>query len=120
MTELLIKWAAYAGVLVLGAGLMPTVKIRSWGAAFGAAALFGVANVLLGWLITFLVKVLLFLPMILTLGLAWFLVPIVVNMILLKLADNASGDGVRIESFGGLFGLATLVSLTGFALTKLM
>lgn len=120
MFDLLIKWVAYAGVLMAAASMMKSVHVRSWGAAFGGAAVFGVANVLLGWLLGFLIKVFALPITIITLGLFLLVVPVLVNMVLLKIADNASGDDVQIESTGGLFGLATVVSVTGFALEKLL
>lgn len=89
MTEILAHWGVTAAVFMACAGVARSVTVRSWGAAFGAAAVFGVANVLLSWLLGFLLKALLFLPAILTLGLAWLVVPLLVNMALLKLTDVA-------------------------------
>ena len=62
MIDVLIQWAALSMTLMGAAVIMQGVTIRSWRAAVAAAATFGLANVLLGWLLTFLVKVIVFLP----------------------------------------------------------
>ena len=104
---LLIKWAVLSGVLMGAAALMPTVKVRSWPAAIAGAAVFGIANVLLGWLLTFVATIL-------TLGLFGLLVPIVVNMVLLKIADQYTGEGLNLGDLPSLFGLSAVVSLTSY------
>lgn len=120
MIALLIKWAVYAAALMLGARVIDTVKIRDWGSAFGGAAAFGVANVLLGWLLTFLITLFGLPVTILTLGLFLFLIPLIVNMALLKIADAMTGDAFVVESMGGLFGLALFMSGAGFVAQKLI
>lgn len=120
MIELLVKWAACAGALMLGASMMKTVKVRSWGAAFAGAAVFGIANALLGWLITWVITVLTLPLTILTLGLFLVLIGTLVNMVLLKIADGVTGDAIEIEGVGALFGLAVLVSLASWLVSVLM
>jgi uncharacterized membrane protein YvlD (DUF360 family) len=108
---LLVKWAIFSAVFMVAAAATPQIRVRSWGAAFGAAALFGVANLAIGWLVRFLLKVVLFLPAVLTLGLAYAIVPILVNMLLLKIADSALGDALEIRGAGALFALALALSV---------
>ena len=97
------------------------VTIRSWRAAVAAAAVLGLANVLLGWLLTFLVKVIVFLPNIFTFGLLSLFVPVAVNMVLLKIADDATGDGLEVDGVSTLFSLSAAVTassaITGWMLT---
>ncbi len=112
--ELLVKWAACAAALMVGASMMKTVKVQSWGAAFAGALVFGIGNALLGWLLTWIIAVLTLPVTILTLGLFLLVIGTLVNMVLLKIADAATGDAIEIESAGGLFGLAVLVSLASW------
>lgn len=118
MLALLWKWAVISGVFMGAAALTPQIRVRSWPAAFGAAAAFGVANVLLGWLVKVLLKVVLFLPAVLTLGLAYAVVPILVNMLMLKLADHLLEDALEIRGIGPLFGLACAMSLASALLFR--
>lgn len=120
MFELLVHWAACAAALMIGASMMKTVKVRSWGAAFAGAAIFGIANVLLGWLLTWIIGILTLPLTVLTLGLFLLVIGTLVNMVLLKIADAATGDAVEIESIGGLFGLALLVSLASWLVDVVM
>lgn len=113
MIDLLITWAVFAAALMLGANLMSTVHVKSWGTAFGAAAAFGVLNALLGGLITPLVKILSIPAIIVTLGIFALFIHTIVNMILLKLADGVVGEEFEIDSFGGLFGLALTMGFAG-------
>ncbi|MEZ4465941.1 MAG: hypothetical protein R3F60_07710 [bacterium] len=79
-----------------------------------AVATFGLANVALVWLLTFILKAVLFLPLILSLGLIGLLIPIAVNAVLLKAIDVKFGEAVRFDSFKALLGTATAVSAGSF------
>lgn len=120
MMAIVWTWAALTSVFVVAAAALPTVKVRSWGVAIAAAAVFGVANTLLGWLLTFLTKALLFLPTILTLGLAGLLVPVIVNMVLLKITDASIGEEFEIEGVGALASLSVAVSVTGMVVGQFL
>ncbi len=108
MITLLWKWAVLSGVFMAAAALLPDVKVRSWGAAAGAALVFGISNAVLGWLLSGITTVVLFLPNFVTFGL---LVPLVVNMALLKLTDVVVEEDLDIEGWRGLLGTATAVSV---------
>ena len=120
MIDLAIKWAAYSAVLMGAAQMLPTVQVRSWGSAFGVVAVFGVANVLLGFLLKIILGILLFLPAILSLGLVYGLIPIIVNMVLLKVADGATGDDLEIKGVPTLAGLAGALTATGYVLGQVL
>ena len=120
MGDLLIKWAAISGALMTAASMMPSVQIRSWGAAFGGAAIFGIANLLLGWLLTLVAKIVLFLPAVVTLGLVYLVVPVGVNMILLKMADRATGDDMVIHGVSALLTLSLAVTVTTGLVNRLL
>jgi len=65
-----------------------------------------VLNVLLGWLI----RVALFVPAILTLGLLFLFIPFIVNAILLWLTDKLIRS-FEIETFGALLASSALITL---------
>jgi putative membrane protein len=70
-------------VLVL-ARVHPDVRVRSIGSAILVAVIFSVLNFFLGWLI----RAVLFVPAIFTLGLLFLFVPFIVNTVLLWLTDK--------------------------------
>jgi putative membrane protein len=93
----LIHIAVLAVTVFLLAKLLPSVRIRSAGTAVVVAIVFSVLNFFLGWLIRFM----LFVPAVLTLGLLFFFVPFIVNTVLLWLTDKAMAS-FEIRSLRGL------------------
>ena len=120
MIDIAIKWICFSAVLMAAASLMPTVRIRSWAAAFGGVAAFGIANVALGWLLTFIAKVFLALPNLFTFGLVWFLIPVAVNMILLRLAIAATDESIEVDGLSALATLALTLTATGGAMNAIL
>ncbi|MEE2757057.1 MAG: phage holin family protein [Myxococcota bacterium] len=110
--ELLYKWAVLSAVLLVAAAALPNVKIKSPFAAVFGAAVFGVMNVICGWFLETIMGMILFLPRILTFGLLGVLVPIGVNMILLKMATGATDGDIEIDGLAGLAALSAIVSAT--------
>ena len=96
MTTLLHLAALTATVLLLER-LLPSVKVRNVVSAIVVAVVFSLLNFFLGWLI----KAVLFVPAILTLGLLFLIMPFIVNTILLWLTDKLIGS-FEIETMGGL------------------
>jgi putative membrane protein len=92
-------------VLVL-ARVLPSVKVRSPGSALVVAIVFSVLNFFLGWLI----RVALFLPAILTLGLLFLVLPFIVNAILLWLTDKLMRS-FEIDTLGGLLLSAAVITI---------
>ena len=92
--------------VLLLARLLPSVKVRSAGSALIVAIVFSVLNFFLGWAI----RVALFLPAILTLGLLFLFVPFIVNTILLWLTDKLIRS-FEIETFGGLLASAAVITI---------
>lgn len=70
------------------ARILPGIKVKSWGSALVVALVFSVLNWMIGWLVTAISAMLLLLPAILTLGLAFVLIPFVVNTFLLWATDK--------------------------------
>ena len=97
--RLAISWGTNALVLAIVAGLLAGVTVSSAGALIAAAAVFGVLNTMLKPLIRLVT-----LPLaILTLGVAWFFV----SLLMLVLTNNIV-DGFHVQGFWS-FVEATLV-----------
>src|SRR5581483_4857331 len=88
------------------ARFLPGVRLRSAATAVVVAIVFSVLNFFLAWLI----KAVLFVPAILTLGLLFLFLPFIVNTVLLWLTDKLLG-AFEIESLGALM-------LSAAAITK--
>jgi putative membrane protein len=83
----LLHLAALTLTVLLLARVLPGFRIRTPPTALIVAVVFSLLNWSLGWLI----KVMLFLPAILTLGLLFLILPFVVNAIVLWLTDKFLG-----------------------------
>jgi len=92
--------------VLLLARVLPSVKVRSPGSALVVAIVFSVLNFFLGWLI----RVALFLPAILTLGLLFLVLPFIVNAILLWLTDKLMRS-FEIDTLGGLLLSAAVITI---------
>jgi len=88
MIHLLLHFAVLTGIVLLLAKLLPGVRIKSTRSAAMTALVFSGLNLLVGWLVKAALAALLFLPAIITLGLAWALVPLLTNVALLWVTDK--------------------------------
>lgn len=105
--RLAISWLTNALVLAIVAGLLADVTVRNVGSLLEAAAVFGVLNTLLKPLLRFIT-----LPLaLLTLGIAWFFV----SMLMLDITDGIV-SGFHIAGFWTLVGAAVIVWLVNLAL----
>ncbi len=84
------------------AKVMPTIHIKSFGTAIGVAIVYSVINFLIGWLLV----VLAFPAVVLTLGLFLF----IINAFLLFITDKLIED-FEIESFGATIIAAFLITV---------
>lgn len=108
--DLLLSWLILTFAVWLTAAVLPGFHVKSFGSAILVAAIFGVLNFLLGWLLFAFFTVA-------TLGLAWllaFLTRWVINAILLMVTDRLT-DHLTIDSFGWAFGGALMMSVIGTA-----
>jgi putative membrane protein len=106
---MLLHLAILALTILALSRFVPTVRIRSAGTAVVVAIVFSVLNFFLGWLI----RAVLFVPAILTLGLLFLFVPFLVNAVLLWITDKLM-KSFEIASAGGLVvtaGVITLVNM---------
>ena len=104
----LLSWLILSLAVWLTATILPGFHVKSLGSAVIVAAIFGVLNFLLGWLLFAALTVV-------TLGIAWLLAFItrwIIDAILLMLVDNLT-DRLSIDSFGWALGGALMMSLIG-------
>jgi putative membrane protein len=82
------------------------VRVNSAGSAVAVAIVFSVLNFFLGWLI----RALLFVPSLLTLGLLFLFVPFIVNAVLLWITDKIM-DSFELRGARGLLVSAGVITL---------
>jgi putative membrane protein len=110
--QTLLHIAALAVTIFVLARVVPSVRIRSVGTAVAVAIVFSVINFLVGWLIT----VVLFVPAVLTLGLLFFFIPFLVNVIVLWLTDKLMAS-FEITAMRGLLLSAGAITLVNWLLS---
>ena len=108
--HILLHLAVLTVTVLLLARVLPGVHVRSTGSAIAVAVVFSLLNFFLGWL----VKAVLFVPAILTLGLLFLIFPFVVNTVLLWLTDKLL-RAFQIDSFGALLLSAAVITLVNGA-----
>lgn len=116
MTGILISWLILSLVVWLTAAALPGFEVRGMKGAVIVAAIFGLLNWMLGWLLFTVFGLA-------TLGIGFllaFLTHLVVNAVLLKLTDAISRN-LTIRSFGHAFVGAAIIgvlsTITNWALT---
>ncbi len=107
---MLIHIGALALTILALSWLVPSVHIRSWVTAVVVAIVFSILNFFLGWLI----RLVLFVPALLTLGLLFVFVPFIVNAVVLWLTDKLLGS-FEIDSTAGLLISAAAITLVNGA-----
>ena len=106
--SLILSWLILTLAVWVTSAILPGFHVRSPKSALLVAAIFGVLNFLLGWLLFAIFSVA-------TLGIAWLLAFItrwIINAILLVLTDKLT-DHLKIDSFGWALGGALVMSLVG-------
>jgi putative membrane protein len=106
--QLILSWLILSFAVWATDALLPGFHLKSAKSALLVAAIFGVLNLLLGWLLFAVFTVA-------TLGLAWLLAFItrwIINAILLVLTDKLT-DHLKIDSFAWALGGALVMSLIG-------
>lgn len=106
--SLILSWLILALAVWVTAEILPGFHVKDFPSAVLVAGLFGILNILLGWIFFAVLTVA-------TLGLAWlfaFITRWIVNAIILKITD-AFTDRLTIDSFGWALGGALMMSLLG-------
>jgi len=104
--SLLLSWIILSLAFYVTAAVLPGFHIRSVGGAFVVAAIFGLLNFFLGWLLFAVFAIA-------TLGIGLllaFLTRWVVNAILLVFTDKIS-DALDVDGFGWAMGGALMISI---------
>jgi len=105
----LLHLAALTVTVLFLARALPGFHIRSTGTAVLVAVVFSLLNWACGWFI----KVLLFLPAILTLGLLFLVLPLIVNAVVLWLTDKVL-RAFEIDDWRALWLAAVGITLVNF------
>jgi putative membrane protein len=108
--SLILSWLILSLAVWVTAMILPGFHVKSASSALIVAAIFGILNFLLGWLIFAVLTIA-------TLGLAWLLAFItrwIINAILLKVTDAVT-DHLTIDSFGWALLGALMMSVLGTA-----
>ena len=102
MLRLIIEVLVTSGLLYALASALPGVRLKSYGTAVTVALVYGLLNYFLFWLIALIA----FIPMLLSLG----LFGLVINAFLLWLTDKLIDD-FEIDSVGMTFLMALLLTV---------
>jgi putative membrane protein len=106
--NLILSWLILSFAVWVTGAILPGFRVKSFKSALIVAAVFGLLNLLLGWLLFAVFTVA-------TLGIAWLLAFItrwIINAILLMLTDKLT-DHIKIDSFGWALLGALLMSAVG-------
>lgn len=105
---LIISWLILSLAVWVTSKILPGFRIKDTQSAFIVAAIFGLLNFILGWIMFAVFTVA-------TLGIAWLLAFItrwIINALLLMLTDKLT-DHLKIDSFGWALGAAFVMSAIG-------
>jgi putative membrane protein len=106
--NLILSWLILSFAVWVTDALLPGFHVKGPKSALLVAAIYGLLNFLLGWLLFALFTVL-------TLGIAWllaFITRVIINALLLMLTDKLT-DHLKIDSFGWALGGAVMMSAIG-------
>lgn len=118
MIKMFVIQAVAAGIAVLlGAKLVPGVRIRSGQTAIVVAAVFAALNLFLGWLVRGALALALLPAALLTLGLIYVFLGLIVNTVLLYVTDKLIDD-FEIRGFGPLVSTAAIISVAAWLLPR--
>lgn len=104
----LVSWIVLAAIVLLTAAIVPGMRVRGVVGAIWVAALFGIVNALIGWVLFVMIGVG-------TLGIGFllaFLTRWIVNAVVLKIVDRLT-TSLEIVSFGTAFLAAVVMSALG-------
>ncbi len=115
---MLIELLVLIAIAAFAPQVFPGIKVRSVGAAALIVVVFAAFNWLFGWLLTLIVTIVSIPAILLTLGLFVFVIPTIVNALLLKLTDALLED-FELAGWGPALGMGFLFALGGWAADKI-
>jgi uncharacterized membrane protein YvlD (DUF360 family) len=115
---MIMSGLAAAAAVFVASKILTGVKVRKTGTLVLVAVLFGALNAVLGWLVTTILAIALLPVALLTFGLVYLLLGVVVNAVLLWIIDKLMDD-FTVKNAKALFGTAFLVSVAGWMLRVL-
>jgi putative membrane protein len=119
MLKMFVIQALAAGIAVLiAAKIMPGVRIRKTETAIGIALAFALLNLVAGWLLKLVLAIVLLPAAVLTFGLAYLVLGLIVNMILLYITDKLIDD-FEVNGLWPLAGAAGLISIAAWLLPRI-
>ena len=113
--SLLISWMVLSLAVWATAAVLPGFHVKNFKSALLVAAIFGLLNFFLGWLLFAVLTVA-------TLGLAWLLAFItrwIINALLLKLTDQLT-DHLTIDNFGWALVGALMISVVAAVVQRVL
>lgn len=118
LAHLVLSFAVVTLAVLVAERLFSDVKVQSAKSAVGVAVVFGVLNILIGWLIKLVVGVALLPAALVTFGLAFLLLGFLANCVLLWITDKLL-KSFEVNSFRALFGTAALIGVAQWLLSRL-
>ncbi len=112
MFSLLIKFIVFTAIAAISPQVSSGIKVRGTGAAAAVALVFGLCNVLIGWLLGWVLAILTWPLNWLTLGLFGIVVTTAINAILLKITDLVL-EPFELDGWGPAFVMGFLFALGG-------
>ena len=110
MTHLIVSFIVFTGIALVSPHILPGIKVKGIESAALVAVVFGLLNLVLGWLLTRVIGLVSLPFTCLTLGLFALLIPMIVNSILLKITDVVL-ESFEIKGWGPAFGMGLLFGL---------
>jgi len=115
---MILELILYTAIAFVTPKLLRGVKVEGMGAALGVALVFGLLNLLIGWLLQ-IVLTLVSLPLAcLTFGIFSLILPTLVNAALLRLTDVLL-ESFRLDGWLPAFGMGFLFALGGVLTQRL-
>jgi putative membrane protein len=111
--SLLLTMGVVTIAVLVAEAVMPGVRVRRMGTALLVALVFGLLNLFVRWIVTGVLAILLLPAAVLTLGLAYLVLGLLVNAVLLYFTDKLMA-GFELRGLGSLLGTAALISVSGW------
>jgi uncharacterized membrane protein YvlD (DUF360 family) len=108
MFKLLLSWAILSAAFLFASKFLPGMTVKSTRGAITAAAIFGVLNTLVGWMIVGVLGIATLGLGFVFSGVSWF----IASVILLKVTDSIS-DELTLESTGTAIAAAFIIAVVG-------